>query len=158
MLSIPFSLAPPPFDTNDGCLSITVQASPFRRASLSEQLSHEFITYYRMCPRLLLTKQQVHFIIYTILDSFNNLLNNYLHDIMSQSGILNQIMHRFECVVVLLTLAVNLLHFLEGVDYITCRGGGFGNRQDILREVGRVDDRPLRPCLKSAAERHCHKA
>ena len=107
MLSIPFSLAPLPFDTNDGCLSITVQASPFRRASLSEQLSHEFITYYRMCPRLLLTKQQVHFIIYTILDSFNNLLNNYLHDIMSQSGILNQVVNRFQGIVVLAALFVD---------------------------------------------------
>lgn len=121
MLSIPFSLAPPPFDTNDGCLSLTVQASPFGRASLSEQLSHEFITYYRMCPRLLLTKQQVHFIIYTILDSFNNLLNNYLHDIMSQTGILHQIVDGLQGIIVFLVLLV-YLHRLRKILGGTCRG------------------------------------
>ena len=59
MLFIPFSLAPRAYNAYTRCHPLAVQTPPFGRASLSGQLSYEFITYYRTCPRLLLTKQQV---------------------------------------------------------------------------------------------------
>ena len=42
-LFIPFSLAPLPFDTNGSCNPLTVQTSPFGRASLLVLLPHGFI-------------------------------------------------------------------------------------------------------------------
>ena len=65
-------------------------------------------------------------------------------------GVLDKTIHRFEGVVVFLALLVNLHGLPKVLDHVLRRGRGLCDIlpgvDDALRDVGGVDDRPLRAC------------
>ena len=62
-------------------------------------------------------------------------------------------MHRFEGVVVSLALVINLDTLLQRLDHVGRRGRALNRALDVLNEVRRVDDRPLRFCLVREAKK-----